>query len=386
MKIHIVQKGDTLWKIAQKYGVDFEELKKMNAQLSNPEMVMPGMKIKVPVGNVAPKKEMPQVPHGVHKEMPKMEHPFVQHKEVPKQVVKPPKEIKKEIPKEHPHTIYQPVMPQMPQAQALSEIDINNYYMMNMSQLQAQVQQPLAQQPIVKHEKEEESPVMPEMPNQDYCYPMPPVMPTCDPCYPYHQPQHMHPQQWMPQPQVQGMMMHPHQWMPQPQVQGMMMQPQQWMPQPQMQGMMMHPQQWMPQPQVQGTMMQPQQGMHPQQQQPAGLPGMADMHYPETGQHWDDESSNYPQMGMNQYPAHGKVQPASYGPMPGYAPSQQPGGYPMPPAHGDCGCGPQPYSNAGHHMPMPRQMYPPYSYGPVMPEGAGTYAIPATDDYEEDDE
>lgn len=48
MKIHIVQKGDTLWKIAQKYGVNFEELKKMNAHLSDPNYIMPGMKIKVP--------------------------------------------------------------------------------------------------------------------------------------------------------------------------------------------------------------------------------------------------------------------------------------------------------------------------------------------------
>ena len=59
MKIHIVQKGDTLWKIAKKYGVNFEELKKMNSQLSNPDMIMPGMKIKVPTtgGNI--KKEAP---------------------------------------------------------------------------------------------------------------------------------------------------------------------------------------------------------------------------------------------------------------------------------------------------------------------------------------
>ncbi|WP_170974016.1 SafA/ExsA family spore coat assembly protein, partial [Peribacillus simplex] len=48
MKIHIVQKGDTLWKLAKKYGVSFEELKKVNAQLSNPDMMMPGMKIKIP--------------------------------------------------------------------------------------------------------------------------------------------------------------------------------------------------------------------------------------------------------------------------------------------------------------------------------------------------
>ena len=48
VKIHIVQKGDTLWKLAKKYGVSFDELKKVNSQLSNPDLLMPGMKIKIP--------------------------------------------------------------------------------------------------------------------------------------------------------------------------------------------------------------------------------------------------------------------------------------------------------------------------------------------------
>ncbi len=57
MKIHIVQKGDTLWKIAQQYGVDFEQLKAANTHISNPDMIMPGMKIKIPTGSVPVKKE-----------------------------------------------------------------------------------------------------------------------------------------------------------------------------------------------------------------------------------------------------------------------------------------------------------------------------------------
>ncbi|MDL4841646.1 SafA/ExsA family spore coat assembly protein [Aquibacillus rhizosphaerae] len=59
MKIHVVQKGETLWKIAQKYGVDFEEVKQMNTQLSNPDMIMPGMKIKIPTNSKQVKKEQP---------------------------------------------------------------------------------------------------------------------------------------------------------------------------------------------------------------------------------------------------------------------------------------------------------------------------------------
>lgn len=59
MKIHVVQKGETLWKIAQKYGVDFEQVKQLNTQLSNPDMVMPGMKIKIPSTTKQVTKEVP---------------------------------------------------------------------------------------------------------------------------------------------------------------------------------------------------------------------------------------------------------------------------------------------------------------------------------------
>jgi len=48
LKIYIVQKGDTLWEIAKENHVDFEEIIKLNPQLSSPDMIMPGMKIKIP--------------------------------------------------------------------------------------------------------------------------------------------------------------------------------------------------------------------------------------------------------------------------------------------------------------------------------------------------
>lgn len=48
MRIHIVQKGDTLYEIAKQYGVDFEKLVSLNSHLSSPDMIMPGMKIKIP--------------------------------------------------------------------------------------------------------------------------------------------------------------------------------------------------------------------------------------------------------------------------------------------------------------------------------------------------
>ena len=39
---------DTLWKIARQYGIPFEELKRVNAHLANPDYIVPGMKIFLP--------------------------------------------------------------------------------------------------------------------------------------------------------------------------------------------------------------------------------------------------------------------------------------------------------------------------------------------------
>ena len=55
MRVHIVQKGDTLWKIAKQYAIGFEELKRLNAHLANPDYIVPGMEIYLP--NTAGKKE-----------------------------------------------------------------------------------------------------------------------------------------------------------------------------------------------------------------------------------------------------------------------------------------------------------------------------------------
>lgn len=48
MDVHIVQKGDTLWKISRQHGISFEELKRVNAHLANPDYIVPGMKIFLP--------------------------------------------------------------------------------------------------------------------------------------------------------------------------------------------------------------------------------------------------------------------------------------------------------------------------------------------------
>ncbi|OLP65393.1 SpoIVD-associated factor A [Bacillus pumilus] len=124
MKIHIVQKGDTLWKISKKYGVDFQELKKLNSQLSNPDLIMPGMKIKIPSSGVPVKTDQHKA-----KEMPKpKEHPFV--KEKPKDVV----QVQDTKPKEKPNepVPYVPPVPKIEQP-VFPQVDVN-YYQTNLYQ------------------------------------------------------------------------------------------------------------------------------------------------------------------------------------------------------------------------------------------------------------
>ncbi|WP_217468062.1 SafA/ExsA family spore coat assembly protein, partial [Terribacillus sp. AE2B 122] len=57
MKIHIVQKGDTMWSIARKYGVSFDELRELNGHIREPELAVPGMKLKIPSTTKAVAKE-----------------------------------------------------------------------------------------------------------------------------------------------------------------------------------------------------------------------------------------------------------------------------------------------------------------------------------------
>ncbi|TQR14812.1 LysM peptidoglycan-binding domain-containing protein [Psychrobacillus soli] len=72
MQIHIVEKGDTLWKISRSYGVSFEELKRLNAHLANPEYIVPGMKIFIPDT----------------KKMESINHPYSENRPVKKEMVK----------------------------------------------------------------------------------------------------------------------------------------------------------------------------------------------------------------------------------------------------------------------------------------------------------
>ena len=46
---YTVIKGDTMWGISQKYGVDLNELIKNNPQITNPSLIYPGQMINLPV-------------------------------------------------------------------------------------------------------------------------------------------------------------------------------------------------------------------------------------------------------------------------------------------------------------------------------------------------
>ena len=146
MKIHIVQKGDTLWKLAKKYGVQFEELKKLNSQLSNPDMIMPGMKIKVPsaaTGHLSSaSKSSTKIHVGSKKEAPIQEGTILSVKEAPK-VTAPAKEAPITAPIQQKEMIKPKEMPAMPQP-VVPEVDINNYYMVNMANMNVVQPQPKA--------------------------------------------------------------------------------------------------------------------------------------------------------------------------------------------------------------------------------------------------
>jgi len=128
VKIHVVQKGETLWEIAQKFNVDFEGLKQANPQLSSPDMIMPGMKVKVPSTTKIVKKET--------KVKPKEKQELIPQK--PVKIEEDEKEKKVEVKPEMPL----PQMPEQPQMIApptlqmpKMEQEMNHYTMINLPQM-----------------------------------------------------------------------------------------------------------------------------------------------------------------------------------------------------------------------------------------------------------
>jgi len=209
LRIHIVQKGDTLWKIAKEYGISFEDLKRLNAHLANPDYIVPGMEIILPEKiNKETHREPQKETHKesqMHKEMPTQPRPS-------KESVK--KEVQKPMPAPPPIVIQPPAPMPMPEPQMIP-IPIPMPMPMPMPQPQQPmwVPQPVElswNQQLVMPQVQQPAPAPPPV----HYVPQMPMVPHCSSC---HQP--MHHQMWwhMPmqpmQPQVEAYAM-PQQPMP----------------------------------------------------------------------------------------------------------------------------------------------------------------------------
>ena len=173
MRVHIVQKGDTLWKIAKQYSIGFEELKRLNAHLANPDYIVPGMEIYLPDGHHVKEKPKEQIKERV--ESPRQNMP---------------------LPTPAPPKIEQPMMPPIqwqPQQPVWPELLLYMPWHIDLTQMQSmppQLQQPMMPMP------EMQQPIMPPPQAQ------PPMMPMPEVQQPMMPPQQMHPQmhpQMMPQ-------------------------------------------------------------------------------------------------------------------------------------------------------------------------------------------
>lgn len=186
MKIHVVQKGDTLWELSKKYGVDFEELKQANSQLSSPDMIMPGMKIKIPGTAKTVKKEV-QTP--LKKEQ---VHPYKEMSPQPKPVIKEDDHKKKmqvqpQMP-QMPPTMPMPQMPLMPQIQMPNmEQEMTNYTTINVPAPPPQPKEKEKKAKPPKHEHKHEFKPMPQPHMPMCCYVM---YPCCPPHMQWHPPIH----------------------------------------------------------------------------------------------------------------------------------------------------------------------------------------------------
>ncbi|WP_164988827.1 LysM peptidoglycan-binding domain-containing protein, partial [Fictibacillus sp. S7] len=93
MRIHIVQKGDTLEKIADKYNIPLEELRRVNAGTSYGGVLERGSKVKIPSPEIpAGRGEKMKMPFKLpsKKEMPKKEMPVAPVQEIPVPAPPPP--------------------------------------------------------------------------------------------------------------------------------------------------------------------------------------------------------------------------------------------------------------------------------------------------------
>ncbi|WP_019414060.1 LysM peptidoglycan-binding domain-containing protein [Paenisporosarcina sp. TG20] len=105
MHVHVVQKGDTLWKISKQYGVSFDEVKRLNAHLANPDYIVAGMKIFVPEKS-AKNSEMKEHPYNNGRPVKKNTESYM--------APPTPKAIPEPLPKPMPYPTMPPVQKQVP--------------------------------------------------------------------------------------------------------------------------------------------------------------------------------------------------------------------------------------------------------------------------------
>ncbi|MGP4041726.1 SafA/ExsA family spore coat assembly protein [Gracilibacillus sp. D59] len=186
MKIHIVQKDETLWKIAQKYGVNLDDVIAANPQISNPEMIMPGMKIKIPTTSgskqqPAPSNKKQQVQPGVTDKKDKQE--VTPQPQTPNQILPAIEEdedkkwapLKKEMPSLPIHFNKQPPQPAPSQAsQDLKWTQLTNNFETHIHPTQMPDEDEVAG--VEDHMKPEHKPMAPQ-----HHHPQP--LPMHAPCY-----------------------------------------------------------------------------------------------------------------------------------------------------------------------------------------------------------
>jgi len=196
-----VQKGDTLWEIAKKYGVDFEQLKAMNTHLASPDMIMPGMKIKIPGVEKTVPKEM------VQKKAEEIKHPYedfvVSEQPVKKEKAKVKMEAPKEmVKKEEKMPMMEPIMPAMPAMPELPEMPLMQMPTMQQMPMMEQNQYTTIQFPEMKMMKKEKptkkkKKVYEKKPSEYQAHHMLPFIPCIPVCHmPLHP--HWHHEQQMP--------------------------------------------------------------------------------------------------------------------------------------------------------------------------------------------
>ncbi len=95
MKIHIVQKTDTLQSIITMYQISKEEIEKENPHISDIQQLIPGMKLKIPSDFV-------QVTAKQTQQQELVKPPLLEDKSTSNKRA----DLKGDIPREHPKTVY----------------------------------------------------------------------------------------------------------------------------------------------------------------------------------------------------------------------------------------------------------------------------------------